>query len=49
MKTTRTYTMTARAQAVEETRIRILEAVFELSSTIPISAISLDDVAAKRG
>jgi AcrR family transcriptional regulator len=49
MKTTRTYTMSARAKAVEQTRQRILEATLELSATHRIAAISLDDVATAAG
>jgi AcrR family transcriptional regulator len=49
MKTKRTYTMTARARAVEKTRRRILGATFELSDRRKISAISLEDVAQRAG
>jgi AcrR family transcriptional regulator len=49
MKTTRTYTMTARAQAVEDTKARIREALFELAMTRVFPDISLDDVAAEAG
>ncbi|HET6166539.1 MAG TPA: TetR/AcrR family transcriptional regulator [Marmoricola sp.] len=49
MKPTRTYTMSARAKAVEQTRQRILEATLELSGTRRIAAISLDDVATAAG
>jgi len=49
MKMTRTYTMSARAKAVEQTRQRILEATLELSATRRIAAISLDDVARAAG
>jgi AcrR family transcriptional regulator len=49
MKTTRRYTMTARAEAVERTRTRILEAAMSLAETRPVSAITLDAVAAAAG
>jgi AcrR family transcriptional regulator len=49
MKTTRRYTMTARAEAVEQTRTRILEAAMSLAETRPVSAITLDAVAAAAG
>ncbi len=49
MKTTRTYTMTARAQAVEDTRTRIREALFELGTRRVFSDISLEDVAQEAG
>ena len=49
MKTTRTYTMTARAQAVEDTRTRIREALFELGTKQVFSDISLEDVAQEAG
>lgn len=45
MKTTRRYTMTARAEAVERTRLRILDATVALADTKLIPEISLDDVA----
>lgn len=49
MKTSRPYTMTARARAVEATRTAILEAVGELSETRMLRDIALDDVAARAG
>ena len=49
MKTTRKYTMGARAEAVEETRRRILDALVRLAETRPFAEISLDDVAAGAG
>jgi AcrR family transcriptional regulator len=49
MKTKRTYTMGARAQAVEDTRTRIREALFELGTRQVFSEISLDDVAHEAG
>ena len=45
MKTTRTYTMGARADAVAATRRRILEALFELGRERMFPDISLEDVA----
>ncbi len=49
MKTTRRYTMTARAEAVEQTRTRILDAALALAATRPVSAITLDALAAAAG
>lgn len=49
MKTTRSYTMGARARAVKETRTRIVDAMFDLVSTRLLKDISLDDVAARAG
>jgi AcrR family transcriptional regulator len=50
MKTaTRTYTMGARAEAVAETRRRIVDALFELGRERMFPDISLDDVAAEAG
>lgn len=49
MKTTRSYTMGARADAVAETRRRIIEALFELGRERMFPDISLDDVAAAAG
>jgi AcrR family transcriptional regulator len=49
MKTTRPYTMVARAEAVAETRRRIIEALFELGRERMFPDISLDDVAAAAG
>ena len=46
MKATRSYTMGARAEAVAETRRRIIEALFELGRERMFPDISLDDVAA---
>lgn len=45
MKKTRSYTMGARAEAVAETRQRIVEALFELGRERMFPDISLDDVA----
>lgn len=49
MKTTRTYTQTARAAAAEATARRIVEAAFSLQSERLTSEISLEDVAARAG
>jgi AcrR family transcriptional regulator len=49
MKTTRSYTMGARAEAVADTRQRIIEALFELGRERMFPDISLDDVAAEAG
>jgi AcrR family transcriptional regulator len=49
MKTKRSYTMGARARAVEETRRRILDATATLSEHHRIAAISLEEVAGEAG
>jgi AcrR family transcriptional regulator len=49
MKTKRSYTMGARAQAVEDTRTGIREALFELGTARVFSDISLEDVAREAG
>jgi AcrR family transcriptional regulator len=49
MNTTRTYTMTARARAVEETRDRIVDACVALHGERPVTDIGLDDIAARAG
>ena len=49
MKTTRTYTMSARAEAVENTRRRILDALFTLAGERMFPEISLEDVAREAG
>lgn len=49
MKPTRSYTMGARAEAVVETRRRIVEAFFDLGRERMFPDISLDDVAAAAG
>ena len=49
MKTTRSYTMDARARAVEETRTRIADAMVDLVSSRRLADVSLDDVAAASG
>ena len=46
MKTSRSYTMDARARAVEATRARIADAMFALVSSRRLAEISLEDVAA---
>jgi AcrR family transcriptional regulator len=49
MNTKRTYTMGARAEAVQETRLRIQEALFRLGCERLFVEISLDDVAREAG
>ncbi|MBF4766409.1 TetR/AcrR family transcriptional regulator [Nocardioides agariphilus] len=49
MKTTRKYTMGARAQAVQDTRHRILEALIGLAGVRPFAEITLDAVAERAG
>lgn len=49
MKSTRTYTMTTRAAAVQKTRDRILAAMFTLGTQRLFTDISLEDVAAEAG
>lgn len=49
MKTTRSYTMRARAEAVEATRVAVLGAVVGLASERMLSEIGLDDVAERAG
>lgn len=49
MNSTRTYTMTARARSVEQTRTRILDATFALHSERLAGDIALDDVAERAG
>ena len=49
MTTARTYTMTARARSVEQTRTRILDATTALHFERLVADISLDDVAARAG
>jgi len=49
MKTKRAYTMNVRAEAVEGTRTRIREALFDLATTRLFTEISLDDVATAAG
>jgi len=49
MKTTRTYTMTTRAEAAERTRVGILDAMVGLATSRMLVDISLDDVASAAG
>jgi AcrR family transcriptional regulator len=49
MKTSRTYTMTARARAVEQTRSRILDATVGLYGERLAAEIGLDDIADRAG
>jgi len=49
MKTTRTYSMTARAAAAEDTRRRIVHAVIALAGERPFVDITLDAVAERAG
>jgi AcrR family transcriptional regulator len=49
MKSTRTYTMTSRARAVEDTRRRILDATVGLHAERLAADISLDDIAGRAG
>lgn len=49
MKPTRSYTMGARAEAVADTRQRIIEALFDLGRERMFPDISLDDIAAEAG
>lgn len=49
MNTTRPYTMTKRARAVEDTRARIIDACVTLHGERPVADIGLDDVAGRAG
>jgi AcrR family transcriptional regulator len=49
MKTTRKYTMGARAEAVEETRRRIVGALIDLAGERPFAEITLEVVAERAG
>lgn len=49
MKTTRTYTMTARAEAAERTRVAILEAAVRLTTSRLLADISLEHIASEAG
>jgi AcrR family transcriptional regulator len=49
MKTTRKYTMGARAQAVDATRRRIMDALTALAGERPFAEITLDTVAERAG
>jgi AcrR family transcriptional regulator len=46
MKSTRPYVMTARAEAMAQTRERILRASLALTDHLPLSTVSLADIAA---
>ncbi|MFP5313309.1 MAG: TetR/AcrR family transcriptional regulator [Actinomycetes bacterium] len=49
MKKTRPYVLQARAQAVLETRERIMEATLAMATEKPLSALVLPDIAARSG
>jgi len=49
MKSTRPYVMTARAEAVAQTRERILRAAIARTDRLPLSAVSLADIATDAG
>ena len=49
MKTTRSYTMRARAEGVAETRRRILDAMWALAGELLLPQISLETVASRAG
>lgn len=49
MNATRTYTMTARAEAAERTRTRILESTVDLATTRFLREITLEDIARGAG
>ncbi|QIG44022.1 TetR/AcrR family transcriptional regulator [Nocardioides anomalus] len=49
MKTTRPYTMTARAEAAERTRVAVLDALVALALRRRLADLSLDDVAGEAG
>lgn len=49
MTARRTYTMTARSEAAERTRARILDATVALATSRLLAEISLDDIAAEAG
>ncbi len=49
MNATRTYTMTSRARAVEQTRSRIVDACFALHGERLVADIGLDDIADRAG
>jgi len=49
MKTKRRYTMTARAEAAEQTRLRIIRSAFDLQAERLTTEISLEDVADRAG
>jgi AcrR family transcriptional regulator len=49
MKTTRKYTMGARAQAVDATRRRIMDALIALAGERPFAEVTLDAIAERAG
>jgi len=49
MKTTRKYTMGARAQAVDATRRRIVDALIALAGERPFAEVTLDTIAERAG
>ncbi len=49
MKSRRKYTMDARARSVEETRLRIIQALIGLAGEVPFAEITLDTVAERAG
>jgi AcrR family transcriptional regulator len=49
MNSTRPYSMTTRARAVEETRARIIDACVALHGERPVTDIGLDDIAGRAG
>jgi AcrR family transcriptional regulator len=49
MKTTRKYTMGARAQAVDATRRRIMDALIALAGERPFAEVTLDTIAERAG
>jgi AcrR family transcriptional regulator len=49
MKTTRKYTMGARAQAVDATRRRIMDALISLAGERPFAELTLDTIAERGG
>jgi AcrR family transcriptional regulator len=49
MKATRTYTMSARAESAERTRVAILDAAVRLAAVRRLADISLEDVATEAG
>src|SRR3954463_10006648 len=49
MNSQRTYSMTTRARAVQETRTRIIDACVALHGERPVTDIGLDDIAGRAG
>jgi AcrR family transcriptional regulator len=47
VKTTRTYTMRARAEQAQQTRVRIVDAVIALAAEVPLAACTLPAVAGR--